>query len=130
MKRLAIILGRALLLTLPLFLSLGAQPAHAIEWGSCVVNSVPTIQCLEVVFERLLSIVLSLIGLSAFIMIIVASFQLLLSGGDPKQTEKASKTLTYAVGGLIGVFLVWFILQFVSEFTGVQSILRFRITTN
>ena len=47
-------------------------------------------------------------------------FRYLTSMGDPKGTETAKNTLTYAVLGLVLIIGAWFILQFIEEFTGVK----------
>jgi len=87
----------------------------ASNWGSCVVEGVATISCLEPVFGNILQAILPLLGIAAFIMILYGGFQILISGGDPKKTEVGQKTLTYAVFGLIAIFISWFILMLLSE---------------
>jgi len=61
-----------------------------------------------------------LAGIAAFIMLIVGGFQFLTAGGDPKKTQAASSTLTYAIFGLVAVIAAWFILLFIEKFTGVR----------
>lgn len=99
------------------------------NWGKCVVAEVATISCLNQVFANVLSVALSLIGIIAFIMIVISGVQLLLSAGNPEKTQQAQKTLTYSVGGLVAVFLIWFLLLFISEFTGVTGIMNFNVLT-
>lgn len=103
------------------------SPVQAQNWESCLRDSVPTIACIEPLFARVLGIMLSLIGLGTFVMIMVGGFRYLLSSGDPQATEAAANTLKYAIGGLVGVFIVWFILVFIADFTGVD-VLNFTAT--
>jgi hypothetical protein len=52
-------------------------------------------------------------------MIIFAGYQLIFSGGDAKAVEGGRKTLTFAILGLVLVFLSFFILNVISSVTGV-----------
>jgi hypothetical protein len=78
------------------------------------------IQDLEVIVERVLNIAIRLAGIAAFIMLIVGGFQYLTAGGDPKKTQAAGSTITYAIFGLVAVIAAWFILLFIEKFTGVK----------
>lgn len=78
-----------------------------------------TIQCIECIFKNFLNIATALAGLAVFVMFLVGGFKYLTSAGDPKATESAKNTLTYAVLGLVLIIAAWFILQFIEEFTGV-----------
>ncbi len=42
------------------------------------------------------------------------------AGGDPKKTQAAGQTITFAVFGLVAVIAAWFILLFIEKFTGVN----------
>jgi hypothetical protein len=108
-----------------------AWPAHvsAADWNACVVDGVATVACTEVVFENVLSIMLGILGIAAFVMIVVSGLQMLLAAGDPKRTEAAQKTLTYAIVGLVIIFIVWFALLFISQFTGVTNFLDFTFSS-
>jgi hypothetical protein len=89
-------------------------------WTDCVEDEVATIQCIECIFKNFLNIATTLAGLAVFIMFLAGGFKYLTSAGDPKGTESAKSTLTYAVLGLVLVIVAWFILQFIKEFTGVE----------
>ena len=78
------------------------------------------IKDLAVIIERVLNVFLQLAGLAAFIMIIVGGFQYLTAGNDPKKTQAAGQTITFAIIGLIAVIAAWFILLFIEKFTGVN----------
>lgn len=84
------------------------------------VGNVATIQGFECIFINILNIATSLAGLAVFIMLLVGGFKYLTSGGDPKASQSARNTLTYAIAGLVLVIAAWFILKFIAEFTGVE----------
>ena len=88
--------------------------------SGCVVNDIATLACLEIIIKNLLNIAVRLAGMAAFIMLIVGGFQFLTAGGDPKRTQAASSTLTYAIFGLVAVIAAWFILLLIEKFTGVK----------
>lgn len=90
-------------------------------WDDCLYNNeVATLQCLECIVQSILNIAIRLAGIAVFIFIIIGGFKYLTSGGDPKATESAKNTLTYAILGLALLILAWFILKFISIFTGVD----------
>ena len=93
-----------------------------------VIDGVPTIKGLECVFANVLRVSLSLFGLAVFVVIIIGSMQLLLSGGDPQKAEKAKSTIGWGAGGLAAALGVWFLLLFISNFTGAGGLLDFSIT--
>lgn len=90
---------------LPLFV----VHAQVQEWGSCVVDGVPTLKCLEVVFSNILFMSSALVMLVLFIMFVVGSVKYLTSGGDPEKIKSARSTITYAVIGTVifmGAYLI------------------------
>lgn len=81
------------------------------EWGSCVVDGVPTLKCLEVVFGNILFMSSALIFLVLFIMFVVGAFLYLTSFGNPENVKKAQGTLKYAVVGFILFISAYLILN-------------------
>ncbi len=77
-----------------------------------------TLQDLEKVFESLVTSLLALGGIVLFLMLLNGGFKYLTSGGDPKATEGAQKTLTYAIGGLVLLAGSYMILNIIKTFTG------------
>lgn len=65
--------------------------------------------------------------LAFFVMVTVAGFRFLMSGGDPKAVAGARDTLTYAVAGAVIMILAIIILVFIEQFTKVR-ITIFNIT--
>jgi hypothetical protein len=92
-----------------------------------VVNNVSTLEGIEVLFNNIVAVVIGFAGVALFIMLIVGGIKYITAGGDPKKAASASKTLTYAIGGLALVALALLILTFIARFTGIGSILNFRI---
>jgi len=88
-------------------------------------GDVATIQGVECLVQNVLAVVVSLIGIAILVMLVVGAFKLMTSGGDPKAVDAGKQTITYAIGGLVIALSAWFIINFVAEFTGAQSIKTF-----
>lgn len=84
------------------------------------MNDPAKISDLEVLFQRFLSLALTLAGIATFIMLIVGGFKYLTSGGDPKQVQSASQTITMAVVGLVAIIGAWFVLDLLGIITGLD----------
>lgn len=96
------------------------------ECDLVATQGVPTIKCFEAVFANILSVVVSLAGIALFVMLTIGSFRYLTSGGDPKATEAARKTMTSAVLGIALIIGSYLILRLISNFTGI-NLLKFEI---
>jgi membrane protease YdiL (CAAX protease family) len=104
-------------LILPLF----TVYAQIQEWDqaskggpSCVVDGVPTLKCLEIVFGNILYMASFFIIIVLFIMFVVGSFKYLTSFGNAEAIKKAQGTLKYALIGFIlfvSAFLIMTIIQ-------------------
>lgn len=86
----------------------------------CIQDGIPTLKCLEAVFVNILRVAVSLVTLALFLMLLVGGFKFLTSGGDPKATESAKGTMTYAIVGLIVIIASYLILKTIEFFTGVS----------
>ncbi|NMC35873.1 hypothetical protein GYA49_02395 [Candidatus Beckwithbacteria bacterium] len=104
------------------FLLFTASEAFAqSNWYSSQDGSKPaTFKDLEIVFSNILGLFIPLAGAAVFIMIIIGGFTYMTSGGNPEANAKAGTTLTWAVVGLLFLLGGWFILRFISNFTGVD----------
>lgn len=87
---------------------------------------VATIQGFECIFINLVRIATPIVGILLFIMLVVGAFKYITSGGDPKKTQEAQQTLTFAVLGLVLFLGIWFILQLIKIITGVD-VTQFKI---
>ena len=82
---------------------------------------------LEGVFSNVVSAILPLAGIVLFILLIIGGFNFISSGGDPKKTEVAQKTISTAIMGFILVASAYLILVLIEKFTGVK-VTEFKIT--
>lgn len=103
--------------------------AQTQSWGGgCVASGdVATIQGLECLIANVFMVIITLIGFAGFVMFIVGSIKWMLSGGNTQAVDTARGTMTYAVVGLVVALSSFIILNMISEFTGVTSIVRFEI---
>ena len=62
-----------------------------------------------------------LAGVGVIAMLVVGGFQYLTAGGDKEAAQKASKTITYAIAGLVIVICSWLIIQLLGNFLGFDS---------
>lgn len=103
------------------------------EASGCMIDGVPTLKCLEVVFYNVLLIAAALVVLILFVMFVVGSFQYLTSQGEPGKVAGAQKTIGYAIAGLVlfmSSYLILNIVQFVflgDPSTGAPNLLKFEI---
>lgn len=72
---------------------------------------------LRAVMVNLISWVLSIVSLVAVSMIIIGGFQWLTSAGNEEKVEKAKKTISSAVVGIVVVILAWAIVIFTAGTT-------------
>ena len=75
---------------------------------------------LEGVFGSVVSVALTLGGITALVMLVIGGFKFLSAGGDKEATQKAGKTITYAIGGLVLTLSAWIILNFLGNFLGID----------
>lgn len=92
-------------------------------WSTCSFTgggmNIATLKCLECVFQAILQITIRAAGIVAFILLVIGGFKYLTAGGDPKATQSAQGTITYAIAGIFLMILAWFILRFIALFTNV-----------
>ncbi|MDZ7586431.1 MAG: pilin [Patescibacteria group bacterium] len=104
--------------------------AQTIPWtADCkdITNpDIATLQGFECIFKNLLSIIIPLAGLAAFITLLFGGFQYITSAGDPKQLQKATGTITGAIIGIVVILAVWFIFRLLNAFTGL-NLLQFQL---
>lgn len=75
--------------------------ATTTTWDNCSVNGVPTLKCLELIFDNIVKMSTGFIVLILFVMIVVGALRYLTSGGNPEQLKKAQGTLKYAIIGVV-----------------------------
>lgn len=92
------------------------------DWGSCLIGGVATIQCLPVVFMNVVNALFMFAGVVAVFIIMYSGVQMILAGGNAKQLEGARKSLTLAIVGLLIILLASVILNVIATITGVTCI--------
>ncbi len=128
-QRIILIIGASLLSSSPAF-------AQTTTWsGVCIAGEgkggdVATIQGLECLIANVFTVIISLIGLAAFLMFIIGSVQWLISGSSSDGTKKARDTFTYAVIGIVVALSAFIVLNLIAGFTGVNIIKEFIIPTS
>lgn len=120
-------LGSGLLLGVLYTLTL-VTPAFAqtqVWSGVCVSptdSDVATIQGIQCLLGNIFTVIITVIGLAAFVMFVVAAFRYLMSGGNTKGTETARNTMTFAVIGIVVALSGFILLNVFAAFTGVEDV--------
>jgi hypothetical protein len=99
------------------------------EWGDCLAGpdgTIPTIQCIFPLFQNIITAALVFGGVVALVFLIWGGLKLLRSQGDQKQVQGARQTITYAIIGLILIFLSFFIVNTLATITGFDCIKTFK----
>lgn len=115
-----------------MFLPFFVVNAQIKDWSDapgCMIDGVPTLKCLEVVFGNILFMSSFFIVLILFIMLVVGSFKYLTSLGNPEKIKKARGTITYAFIGFALFVSAYLILKTIDVlFLGNSgAIFQFRI---
>jgi hypothetical protein len=94
------------------------------DWtGRCVDTTNPdvaTIQGAECLFANVMAVITLIAGLVFFFMLIAGGFQYFMAAGDSKRLAAVQGQLFSSIIGLIGVFVSFFILRLIENFTGVK----------
>jgi hypothetical protein len=99
-------------MSLPLFL------VHAAEITE--TEGAADISQLNVVVSNFLAVAAGIAGMIAVVMIILGGFKYITSQGDPKGTQAARQTITWAIAGLALLIVGFFLLLLIQEVTGVN----------
>lgn len=96
------------------------------EATGCVTSQgVATLNCVPIVFQNIINWAVMLAGVVALFFIIYAGVKYIRSGGEQEKVKSARETLTYAIIGLVVVFLSFGIVRIIAEITGVKCIYLF-----
>lgn len=88
----------------------------------CGANGVATIDCVFPLMANLIYWLLVFSGTVSLIIIIISGLRFIVSGGESKSVETAKKTMTFAVLGLLLIFLSFFILNIIAYVTNVACL--------
>jgi type IV secretory pathway VirB2 component (pilin) len=81
-----------------------------------LINNPISYDGLSVFILDLINFAISVSVVLAVVALIVAGFKYILAMGDEKKTEDATKSLIYAIVGLVIVFIAPLIVNFLTEF--------------
>lgn len=98
------------------------------SWDSCLepaggasTAGVAKLSCIWIVLQNIINASLVLAGVIAVFLIVYSGIQYITSGGDKEKVDHARKRLTYAIIGLIFIFMSFMIINFIATFTGVEK---------
>ncbi len=93
------------------------------DWKSCVENGdVATLKCIPIVLQNVVNFLVMFSAVVAVFFIVWSGIKFVTSQGDQQKIESARKTMTWAIAGLVFILASFFIINFIAQFTGVQSI--------
>jgi hypothetical protein len=92
---------------------------------SCGVNGVATLDCIFPLISNLIYWLLLFSGTVSITIIIISGIRFITSGGEAKSVDTAKKSMTYAILGLLLVFLSFLIINVVAFVTNVACIKNF-----
>lgn len=78
------------------------------------------LQELQNVVGNIISSIVGLGIISMFVMLALAGYKYLRSGGDPKSLEAAKSTITWALLGIVFMAVTWLVLQLIETATDVK----------
>ena len=115
-------------------LSFNQVNAQLRNWNEsdCLVDGVPTLKCLEVVFGNIIFLASSVFILALFFMLIAGGVTYLTSFGNPEKVKKAQATIKFALIGFL-FFLVSYLILTIIDFLflgGKGDIFKFKIGTD
>ena len=97
------------------------------QWSDSSGVKPAQIKDFEVLFGNIIQVIIGFAGIALFVLLLSGGLKYITSGGDPKATEGAQKTITYAIGGLILILLSYLILLLIKTITGVD-VTQFKVT--
>lgn len=74
----------------------------------------------EAMVGQLVSVIVGLGFVATLVMLIMAGFKYLTSGGEPKAIQAAHQTATWALLGILFLAVAWLLLQLIQGFTGIE----------
>lgn len=75
---------------------------------------------IEQVFTNVVSVMVGLGFVALLVLLVLAGFKYLTSGGEQKALQSAHQTVTWALLGVLFLAIAWLILQLIEDFTGIK----------
>ena len=100
------------------------HPASAVDEVTydniCAVQPSSSVGCNDsgivyVIAQRIINVLLGIVGMVAVVMIIIGGIRLTTSSGSPEAVKVAKNTILYAVIGLVVSFSGWAVVNYVVE---------------
>lgn len=96
-------------------------------WNSCMVSGVPTLKCLEPLFENILGALAGLVFVILLAMFMMGSLNWLTAGDNAEKLKKARGTFISAVVGLVIISVSYLIINILGSFLGIDKLGVFEI---
>lgn len=109
----------------PLVFAQSLEDCQETPVGADESLKVVTLKCIPQLFLNIVSAGLTFAGIVAVFFIIWGGYKLAFSGGDPEKIKGARETITFAILGLVLVFMSYFIVRFIADATGVACLTTF-----
>lgn len=98
-----------------------------IEWSTCLIDGVPTLKCLEVVFQNILLALSGLVFVILLVMFVYGSITILTAGDSAEKLKKGKGVFTSAVLGLVVIAGAYIVLLALQNILGVGGLTTFTI---
>lgn len=92
------------------------------DWGPCLDNGVPTLLCVNTLLSNLINGAFIFAGAIALFFILFAGAKFITSSGNKNNIDSATKTIRWAIIGLIIIILAFGIVQLIIDVTGATCI--------
>lgn len=99
----------------------GGQSAFTKNAAQKISSDIPTLVCIVPVIASVVQIALYFLGSVATLFLLWGAIQFVLSGGDQKAVQKARNTMTYAILGVVLIFLSFLAMNFINDFLGLPK---------
>lgn len=99
------------------------DPSIGCEFAPGTTN-VPSLGCLANVIKNIIGLAFLFVGAVAIIILLYGSILFIISRGDPKGLEKARKTMTYALIGVVLVLSAFILLNVIATMFGTPNLLQ------
>lgn len=76
-------------------------------------TNLPSVEAGSTQLQDILSVSFAIAGAIAFLVVVIAGFQFVISGGDPQKVSKARQTILFAIVGLVVCSSAFIIVKFV-----------------
>ena len=94
--------------------------AKTVMAAGSISNDPAELSDIETLFGNAVSAILGLAGIVLFLTLIVGGFRYITSGGDQQKAQAARGTLTFAIIGLVVIFMSFFMINIIETLFGIN----------